>query len=480
MNDAAYRLLLPDPAQMGRVDALAARVVPIRTLMEHAGRAVERAVRRHVRPCRVLVLCGPGNNGGDGYVAARRLAQAGWPVSVAALAPPRPGGDAAAAAALWSGPMVPFDVAQVGRFDLVIDAVFGAGLSRAVEGEVADVLRAARRLIAIDMPTGVDGATGAVRGYAPAAELTVTFCRPRPGHLLLPGRELCGRCEVADIGIPENAVGQVGVRTWRNAPGLWQVPHCGVESYKYSRGVVSICGGAQMPGAARLSAAGARGSGAGLVRLAVGGAADLYRMQVPAGLIVDAAPLTDLLADARRRVWVCGPGLTVEEVGSVFPVLVEAGRQVVADAGAFSMAAGRPGLLRGAAVVTPHAGEFARVFGHPGDDRLGAARAAAVLIDAVVVMKGPDTIIAAPDGRVAINDHATPVLGTAGSGDTLSGIIAAMLAAGMPAWEGACAAVWLHGEAAMRAGPWPIAEQFDLHLGEARAKAEAEGQKKHG
>ncbi|RBM09714.1 NAD(P)H-hydrate dehydratase [Novacetimonas cocois] len=480
MNDAECQLLLPDPHQMGQIDALAARQVPIRTLMENAGRAVARAVRRHMRPCRVVVLCGPGNNGGDGYVAARRLAEAGWAVSVAALAPPHPGGDAADVAALWTGPRVPFTAEEVARYDLVIDAVFGAGLSRPVGEDVAAVLRAGRRIVAIDMPTGVDGATGSVWGYAVPAELTVTFCRLKPGHLLLPGRELCGRSELADIGIPESVIAPAQVRTWRNAPGLWQVPHCGVESYKYSRGVVSICGGGQMPGAARLSAAGARGSGAGLVRLAAGPAADLYRMQAPAGLIVDSAPLEDLLHDARRKVWICGPGLTVDEVAATFSTLVAAGRQVVADAGAFSMAAGQPDRLRGATVITPHAGEFARVFGHPGADRPAAARQAAVRTGAVVVMKGPDTIIASPDGRVAINDHATPALGTAGSGDTLTGIVGAMLAAGMPAWEGACAAVWLHGEAAMRAGPWPIAEQFDLHLGAARAKAEALGKETPG
>ncbi|WP_342628662.1 NAD(P)H-hydrate dehydratase [Nguyenibacter vanlangensis] len=463
-------LILPDPEQMGRIDREGSRTVPVYDLMENAGRAVARAVRRHVAPCRVLVLCGPGNNGGDGYVAARRLAQAGWPVAVAALAPPRPGGDADRAAAQWTGPRVPFAAAEAARAELVIDAVFGAGLSRDVDPEAAAVLAAARRVVAVDVPSGIDGATGAVRGYAPRAEMTVTFVRAKPGHLLLPGRAMAGRLEVADIGMPAAALAAVSVRTWRNAPGLWRVPDAEMDSHKYARGVVSICGGGTMPGAARLAAAAARAAGAGLVRLAAGEAAALYRMGEP-GLVVDDGTLDALLQDGRRRVWICGPGLTEPEVGEALPRLLRAGRTVLADAGAFLLAAGRPERLRGAAVITPHAGEFARVFGAPGNDRLAAARAAAARCGAVVVLKGPDTVIAAPDGRAAINAHATAALATAGSGDTLTGVIAALLAAGMAPWEAACAGVWIHGEAGMRAGDWPVAEQFDRHLGAARARA---------
>lgn len=466
----ATALLLPDPAEMALIDRAGSRTVPVRDLMEHAGRAVARAVMRHVVPCRVLVLCGPGNNGGDGYVAARRLAQAGWPVAVAALAPPRAGGDAAAAAAEWQGPRVAFTADEVIRADLVIDAVFGAGLSRAIEPDLAAVLAAARRVVAVDMPSGIDGATGCVLGYAPSAEMTVTFVRAKPGHLLLPGRERLGRLVVADIGMPDTVWDVVPVRTWRNAPGLWQVPGQTVDSHKYARGVVSICGGGTMPGAARLAAGAARMAGAGLVRLAAGPAAGLYRMTEP-GLIVDDGDLSGLLEDRRRTVWVCGPGLTEDEVGLALPALVEAGRLVLADAGAFAWAAGQPERLIGVGVITPHEGEFARVFGAPVNGRLEAARAAARRIGAVVVLKGPDTVIAAPDGRAAINDHATAALATAGSGDTLTGIIAALLAAGMEPWHAACAGVWIHGEAGMRAGPWPVAEQFDRHLGSARARA---------
>ena len=221
-HQLAGRADVLDPAEMGRADALAPTLgMPGPALMAHAGRAVARAVLARFRPCRTLVLAGPGNNGGDGYVAARLLAQDGWPVSVAALAPPRAGADAAGAAQQWHGPMVPFTPREAARADLVIDAVFGAGLARDVDGLAAETLRAARHVVAVDVPSGVDGATGAVRGYAPQAVLTVTFFRLKPGHLLLPGRDLCGTLRLADIGLPTAVLDQVRPRCFANVPGLW-------------------------------------------------------------------------------------------------------------------------------------------------------------------------------------------------------------------------------------------------------------------
>ncbi|MFE8873416.1 NAD(P)H-hydrate dehydratase [Acetobacter persici] len=463
-------LALYTPEQMAQVDHLASAIVPVATLMENAGRAVARAVRRFMRPCRVLVLCGPGNNGGDGFVAARFLAEAGWPVAVAELAAPRAGSPAAEASARFEGVRVPFALAEVERADLVIDAVFGAGLSRDVTGLAADLLKAARKVVAIDTPSGIDGATGQVRGYAPHAAMTVTFCRFKPGHLLYPGRSFMGRLVLADIGMPEQALAQVPCGLWQNAPGLWNLPEPGPESHKYTRGVVSLCAGQSMPGAARLCAGGARAAGAGLVRIAAGQDAPAYRLGAP-GLVIDDGPLESLLSDKRRAVWVCGPGLTESEVAETLPALLSAQKCVLADAGALSAAAGQPETLKGVAVITPHSGEFTKLFGAPGVNPPDSVRKAAVRINAVVVLKGASTLIAAPDGRLAINDHASPALGTAGSGDTLSGVIAALLAAGMPVWEAACAGVWLHGEAGIQAGSWPIAEDLDRYLGSAREKA---------
>jgi hydroxyethylthiazole kinase-like uncharacterized protein yjeF len=476
MEPDAGALALLTPAEMGRADAAAiAAGIPGEWLMAAAGRAVARAAMRRFRPCRTLVLAGPGNNGGDGYVAARLLEQAGWPVTVAALAPPRPGSDAAGTAARWTGPMVPFVPAEAARAELVIDAVFGAGLTRPVAGLVAETLAAAAApILAVDVPSGLDGATGQVRGYAPAAALTVTFFRAKPGHLLLPGRTLCGEVRVADIGLPAGVLATVAPRCWEAAPGLWRLPDSAAAAHKYSRGHVSILAGAGMTGAARLAAAAARRAGAGLATLLAPDRAtgDVLRGGDP-GVIVSEAPLAELLADPRRVAWVIGPGLPADAatLGMLGAVLDGGGRRVVVDAGALAAAAGQADRLRGAAVLTPHEGEFGRLFGDPGGDRLAAARRAAALTGAVVLLKGPDTVIAAPDGRAAINRHAPPWLASAGTGDVLAGIAAALLAGGMPAFEAAAAAAWLHGEAGFLCGFGLLAEDLPEELPNAVATA---------
>ena len=458
------------PAEMGRADALAPGLGVLGpVLMENAGRAVARAVAARVRPCRTLVLCGPGNNGGDGYVVARLLAQRGWPVSIAALSAPRLGSDAADAAARWHGPVRRFHPDTAARADLVIDAVFGAGLSRPVEGLVADTLAAARRIIALDMPSGVDGATGTVAGFAPHAELTVTFFRLKPGHLLLPGRDLCGKTLCAEIGMPPAVLDHVRPTAWRNTPALWRIPARNAASHKYTSGHLTVLGGAEMTGAARLSAAGARRVGAGMLSIAATGKGDVYRAAEP-GVIVTEARLVDLLEDVRRRVWVCGPGLGIVASREALPVLLAARRVVVADADVFGAFAGAPDALTGCAVLTPHAGEFCRVFGPPDVDRIAAVRKAAARTGAVVLLKGADTIVAAPDGRVAINDSAPPWLATAGAGDVLAGMIGGLLAQGMAAWEAACAAAWLHGRAAALVGPGLLAEDISPMISRAIAE----------
>ncbi|MDR3531982.1 MAG: NAD(P)H-hydrate dehydratase, partial [Rhodopila sp.] len=345
------------------------------------------------------------------------------------------------------------------RADVVIDAVFGAGLTRPVTGLVADTLQAARRVVAVDVPSGLDGGTGAVMGYAPAAEMTVTFFRLKPGHLLLPGRDLCGATVLADIGLPPAVLTEIAPHAFANLPTLWQLPTLETDAHKYTRGHVTVVGGATMTGAARLAAEAARRAGAGMVTIAARGAAETYRSGEP-GLLVSEAHIATLLQDERRKVWVCGPGLGPGEARAVFPALIAANRTVVGDADVFSAFAGHPDALRGAAVLTPHAGEFARVFGAPAHDRLSAARKAAARTGAVVLLKGADTIIAAPDGKAAINLSAPPWLATAGAGDVLSGIIAGLLAQGMPAWDAAAAGAYLHGHAAAIAGPGLVVEDL--------------------
>ena len=458
-------LELLTPAEMARADRAAIEAgQKVAALMEQAGRAVARAVQARFAPCRTLVLCGPGNNGGDGYVAARHLAQLGWPVSVAALAAPV--GDAREAADLWRGPRVAFAAAEASRSALVIDAVFGAGLTRDLDPAVAAVLASCPRRVAVDVPSGLDGATGVARGEVSAVELTITFFRLKPGHFLLPGRTLCGEMALADIGLPGSVLDAIAPRTFRNAPGLWTIPRPETAGHKYSRGHLTVLGGPAMTGAARLAAAAGRRAGAGLVTLAAEEGAPIYRAGEP-GTIVDDRPLGLQLLDPRRNAWVCGPGLGPAGAAASLPMLLGAGRAVVVDADALTLCSGAPERLRGASVLTPHAGEFSRVFGAPGDDRLEAVRTAAALTGAVVLLKGADTIIAAPDGRAAINADAPPWLATAGAGDVLAGVIGGFLAQGMPPWKAACAAVWVHGRAATHAGEGLIAEDLCQHLPQA-------------
>jgi hydroxyethylthiazole kinase-like uncharacterized protein yjeF len=318
----------------------------------------------------------------------------------------------------------------------------------------------------VDVPSGLDGATGQVRGFAPQAALTVTFARLKPGHLLLPGRELCGETVLADIGLPEAAIAAAAPRCFANGPSLWTLPEWAAAAHKYDRGHLTLVGGGAMTGATRLAAGAARRAGAGLVTIAAPdpASAAIYRADLP-GTMVTEEPPAALLADPRRRAWVVGPGLAPDSaLRALLRDLVAAGRLVVADAGALTACAEAPEALRGVAVLTPHEGEFVRVFGPVDGDRLGAARRAAALTGAVVLLKGADTVIAAPDGRAAINANAPPWLATAGSGDVLAGVIGALLAQGMAPFEAAAAGAFLHGEAARRAGPGLIAEDLAPHL----------------
>ncbi len=461
-----------DTMQMAQADRLAVEHgVSGMALMEAAGRAVARAAQKMGRPCRTLVLCGPGNNGGDGYVAARLLHQMGWPVAVAALAPPRAGSDAALAAARWDGPMLPFTAEEAQRAHLVIDAVFGAGLTRNVDGLVEDVLRASRRILAVDVPSGLNGSTGQVHGYAPHAAATVTFFRLKPGHVLYPGRGLCGHVVLADIGIPAQVLAEIRPATRLNAPDSWRHLLSGppAEAHKYTRGTVAILAGAGMPGAARLVAAAARRTGAGHVSLYAENSDSAAALRTTeAGLIVSDADMP-----TRADCLVIGPGLPPDATTRLRLRNAQAtNARILADAGVLTSCADDPALLEGVTWITPHHGEFKRLFGAY-VDKLQAVQTAARCIGAVVVLKGADTVIAAPDGRLAINAHAPATLASAGTGDVLAGIIAAL---GAVPWadpfDAACAAVWLHGEAGYCAGRDLVAEDLPANLPAAIMRAE--------
>ncbi|HUZ66969.1 MAG TPA: NAD(P)H-hydrate epimerase, partial [Beijerinckiaceae bacterium] len=413
-------------AQMGEADRLTiAAGTPGRILMARAGAAVAQAALRLIgRPGRVAVLCGPGNNGGDGFVAARLLREAGWAVDLALLGASRDlRGDAVSAAAGWSAPPLSPDALSLEGCDLVIDALFGAGLARPLEGAaLALVARAnawsrasGRPILAVDIASGIDGDSGSLRGGAIKAAATVTFFRLKPGHLLLPGRSQCGRVELAQIGISDEALAAIGPRAFANGPALWRrlLRKPSVAGYKYTRGhAVVVSGGALHTGAARLAARGALRAGAGLVTIASpADALPVHAAHLTAIMLVcaeDAAALRALLADARKNAIVLGPALGV---GARARGMVEAalgageGRAVVLDADALTSfsgdLAGLASLVAASAgpvVLTPHEGEFARLFGDfPAQiSKLERTRRAAELSGAIVVLKGADTVIAHP------------------------------------------------------------------------------------
>lgn len=443
-------------------------------LMQAAGLAVALEARRRLPRGRIAVLCGPGNNGGDGFVAARYLQRAGWPVRVALLGErDRLKGDAAIMAGRWKGPVEPLSPAVLEGCMGVIDALFGAGLARPLEGVAAQVVEAinARRLpcLAVDVPSGVNGDTGTVEGCAPGCVATVTFFRPKPGHLMQPGRALMGHLVVADIGIPEAVVDSIGPRCFVNGPALWSLPVPGPSDHKYTRGHAVVVGGERMTGAGRLAARAARRMGAGLVTVAAPAPAiPLYAGDAPGVLtwpLNGEEDFADLLADERRNALLLGPGGgRGEEQRRHVLAALQTGRSCVLDADALTSFADQPdtmfAAISGPVVLTPHDGEFARLFGKLPGSRLERARTAAARCGAVVLLKGPDTVIAAPDGTAAITVNAPPDLATAGSGDVLAGLIVGLLAQGLDAFAAACAGAWVHGEAARLAGPGLIAEDL--------------------
>ncbi len=497
-------------AEMGEADRLAiACGVPGIDLMEEAGRAVADAARRAHQATgggRVVVLCGPGNNGGDGFVAARLLAAQGRDVALFLLGDAsRLKGDAALAAKRWTGPVGVMQDIDLTGAAVVIDALFGAGLDRDLSGsaralvEAVNAWRAASggRVVAVDVPSGLDGDTGLVRGAAIEADVTVTFFRLKPGHFLLPGRALCGRIERAEIGIPTSVLEKIRPQTVRNSPARWRtsLPALAFAGHKYTRGhALVLSGPMHRTGAARLAARGALRGGAGLVTLAsprealaVNAAHLTAIMLAPCD---GARELAAVLQDRRFNALVLGPGAGVGQ-GLRDCVLAalssgEKDRGIVLDADALTSFSSAVDVLSnairafpGSVVLTPHEGEFARLFNKSSRfpdsvseqdesvshalrsaSKLVRARTAARLTGAIVLLKGADTVVAHPDGRASIAHDLPPWLATAGSGDVLAGLIAANLARGAPVFEAASAGVWMHGAAARAFGPGLIAEDL--------------------
>ncbi len=461
--------------QMAEADRLALVGGTLATeLMERAGQAVAREIERRWSARPVTVLCGPGNNGGDGFAAARRLSDAGWAVRIALLGSrDRLSGAARYHAERWPGAVEALLPAALHGAELVVDAIFGAGLNRALDGAPRDTLAAASRnrlpIVSVDVPSGVMGDSGDGAG-AVAAALTITFVRKKPGHVLLPGRLLCGEVVVADIGIPASVLEVIGPDTFENDPALWRSdlprPHDGGN--KYTRGHALIAGGYPMTGAARMAARAAARAGAGLTTIAVPEIAlPIYAAALTSIMVTPLAAPEDfdrLLGDPRVSAFLIGPGAGAgEETRRRVLAMLRTGRPTLLDADAItSFKDDPPSLDRaivGPCVLTPHDGEFRRLF-DPSGDKLTRTRSAARRSGAVIVLKGSDTVIAAPDGRAIVNANAPPTLATAGSGDVLSGIVLGLLAQGMAPFLAAAAAVWLHGAAATAFGPGLLAEDL--------------------
>jgi hydroxyethylthiazole kinase-like uncharacterized protein yjeF len=491
---------LLSPAEMSEADRLtiAEGAIDGIGLMRRAGEAVAAVVlARYPAATRVHVLCGPGNNGGDGYVVARLLAGSGVDTTLWASDAPRPQSDAALAAAecpIKARPLSGFDAEQG---SIVVDALYGAGLSKPLSGDASRAVDIVTDLhlpvVAVDLPSGISGDSGKVLGKAFFADTTVTFARKKPGHLLLPGRERCGEIVLADIGIGEDIIARLQPRIFANMPALWlgDFPVPAVDAHKYKRGHVGVfSGGPSATGAARLSALAAARSGAGAVTvLSPGNAMQVNAAHLTSIMLrkVDEIPdIAAFIGERRPSAFVLGPGFGVGEKTRTFALTLLASGQppdasarvdgLVLDADAITAFRDAPDALFEAArqpnapalLMTPHEGEFARLFPHIAGDitssKLDKARAAAARANAVIVYKGADTVIAAPDDRAAINSNGAAWLATAGSGDVLSGITAGLLAQGMTAFEAACAAVWIHAETGSRFGPGLIAEDLPLAL----------------
>jgi ADP-dependent NAD(P)H-hydrate dehydratase / NAD(P)H-hydrate epimerase len=474
-------------AEMERADRLTiAAGTPGFALMLSAGQAVAEAAMDLVAEGTILVVAGRGNNGGDGFVAAAELAARGREVSVILLCERDSlQGDAASAARGWKYPVLPFNPQAIGHPALIIDALFGAGLNRPIKGDPHDMIEAINAngapVLSVDLPSGVNGTTGAVMGVAIRAAETVTFFRRKPAHLLLPGRIHCGRVRVADIGIDAQVLAEIHPQTFENTPSFWRTcfPVPQVDGHKYARGhVVIVSGDIAATGAARLSARGCLRAGAGLVTLASPRDALAVNAAAVAAVMVRAidtvVEFAELLGDQRLNTCVIGPGAGVgARTRDLVMTALSAKRHLVLDADALTSFAEAPEHLFEAikashdpqVVLTPHEGEFPRLFSdmsnkHPNRSKLERVRDAAQRCGAVVLLKGPDTVVASPDGRATIAANAPPWLATAGAGDVLAGMIAAMLAQSVPAFEAASIGAWMHGEAAREAGPGLIAEDL--------------------
>ncbi|MEM6463368.1 MAG: NAD(P)H-hydrate dehydratase [Pseudomonadota bacterium] len=488
--DTRRKQIILTPAAMGEVDAAAiGSGIDGYGLMQTAGSAISACVLKNYPQAEsAVILCGPGNNGGDGYVAARFLRAAGMPAKLFSLSEPKGlKGDAARAYADWGAAVEPISDLVANRGTVIVDALFGAGLDRPIQGAAAAamevVLDSGLPVVAADLPSGINGRSGRIEGIALKAAHTVTFAAYKPGHFLFPGADHCGALELIDIGIPQRVIDSHSENLWRNEPCIWSasLPELTPSGHKYMRGHLGVfSGGHSHTGAARLAAQSALRSGAGLVTvLTPASAAFINASHLSAVMlrsIDDLKALDDLLADKRFNGFVLGPGFGVGDKARQFVTrIARAKRQLVLDADGITAFSDHPDHLFSSfkggetrLILTPHEGEFKRLFPDLEQkhdlSKVDRARIAAERANGIVVYKGADTVVAAPDGRAVINANAPPWLATAGSGDCLAGIAGALLVQGVPPFEAASAAVYFHALAARRAGPGLTADDLALHV----------------
>jgi len=442
-------------------------------LMAAAGEAVVELILANYTKQAILILAGPGNNGGDGFVVALRLRQEGWPVRLCFVGQESNlPNDAKHYYDQLGSPLTSIDEIGVPE-PLLIDALFGAGLSRPITGELSELVEKVNQsscdVIAVDFPSGINGDSGQVLGCAFKARHTVTFFKPKLGHLQQPGRSYCGQLTVADIGISRNILSALGPMTRANSPEVWTsfLPRPASKDHKYSRGLSVIYGNITMPGAARLATLAARRVGAGLAKIVTDADQDLSVFHQEMGHLVS-NDWSTALADPRNAAFLIGPGAgTHPDLLEKVQAILAEGKPTVIDADAISVFREKPTVLFDAiksdCVLTPHSGEFRRLFpsiANNETNKIQKSLAAAKLSGAVIVHKGSDTVIASPDGRSIINTNAPPWLATGGTGDVLAGMVAGLLAQGVPTFEAAAMAVWMHGEAANRFGVGLIAEDL--------------------
>ncbi|RED53338.1 NAD(P)H-hydrate dehydratase [Aestuariispira insulae] len=452
-----------------------ARGITGETLMEAAGAAIAREILARWPSGKAAILCGPGNNGGDGFVVARLLKEAGWQVVVGLLGEwSQLRGDASTMAQRWGEDVRPLTVEILDGATLVVDALFGAGLSKPVEGIAAETLEAIGQVpvVAVDVPSGLHGDSTEILGTARPADLTVTFFRPKRAHRTYPGALHCGEVVVADIGIPAEVLDQIAPTLWENDLELWRdrLPRPGWRDNKFSRGMLAMAAGVEMTGAARLAARAAQRAGAGYVLLASPEkASTLYRVSLESVVVKgyrDTLGYSEIISDERVNACLIGPGLGTD-FGGMEKVLATLRREVptVLDADALSLFEGNSELLfenlHGGCVLTPHAGEFKRLFPEfGGEDYLALALAAAKKTGAVILLKGANTFIASPEGEIIVNTGASADLATAGTGDVLAGLIAGILAQTGEPLLSASIGAWMHSRAGKLAGPGLIAEDL--------------------